>query len=164
MLSHSSRCVLIAEHCNLLNLFIYFKTKKNKWKLVSQALWFHLHALAVSVKFRLDRLKISNPLPFLLQHFLVSNQAESVCNLLLSWVITFIVLYKMATLRRSSAKLKGLGTGHGDLILAISQWKELKSATKSLLAAQEATSNDLLKWSSKEVISWYVPDISLVYK
>ena len=50
--------------------------------------------------------------------------------------------------------MKGLGTGHGDLILAISQWKELKSATKSLLAAQEATSNDLLKWSSKEVITW----------
>ena len=66
---------------------------------------------------------------------------------------SFIFLYKMATLRRSSAKLKGLGTGHGDLILAISQWKELKSVTKSLLAAQEATSNDLLKWSSKEVIT-----------
>merc|ERR1711874_307255 len=27
---------------------------------------------------------------------------------------------------------------------------KLRSATKSLLAAQEATSNDLLKWSSKE--------------
>ena len=160
-----SRCVLNAEHSNLLNLFIYFKTKKSKWrKLLSQTLWFHLHALAVSVKFRLDSLKISNPLPFLLQHFLVSNQAESVCNLLLSWVITFIFLYKMATLRRSSAKLKGLGTGHGDLILAISQWKELKSATKSLLAAQEATSNDLLKWSSKEVSNHLVLTISLVYK
>lgn len=56
----------------------------------------------------------------------------------------------MATLRRSSAKLRSLGSGHGDLILAISQWKELRSATKALLAAQEATSNDLLKWSSKE--------------
>ena len=57
----------------------------------------------------------------------------------------------MATLRRSSAKLRSLGSGHADLILAISQWKELRSATKSLMAAQESTSNDLLKWSSKEV-------------
>lgn len=56
----------------------------------------------------------------------------------------------MATLRRSSAKLRSLGSGHADLILAISQWKELRSATKSLMAAQESTSNDLLKWSSKE--------------
>ena len=58
----------------------------------------------------------------------------------------------MATLRRSSAKLRSLGSGHADLILAISQWKELRSATKSLMAAQESTSNDLLKWSSKEVL------------
>jgi len=56
----------------------------------------------------------------------------------------------MATLRRSSAKLRSLGSGHGDLILTISQWKELRSATKSLMAAQESTANDLLKWSSKE--------------
>ena len=54
------------------------------------------------------------------------------------------------TLRRSSAKLRGLGTPHGDLILVISQWKELRSASKALLAAQESTANDLMKWISKE--------------
>ena len=66
----------------------------------------------------------------------------------------------MATLRRSSAKLRSLGSGHADLILAISQWKELRSATKSLMAAQESTSNDLLKWSSKEVCSTYLTHYS----
>ena len=87
--------------------------------------------------------------PTILWHTSVFNQAESVCYLL-SWV------NKMATLRRSSAKLRSLGSGHADLILAISQWKELRSATKSLMAAQESTSNDLLKWSSKEVCSTYL--------
>ena len=73
------------------------------------------------------------------------------------WFVTLWVnKTKMATLRRSSAKLRSLGSGHGDLILTISQWKELRSATKSLMAAQESTANDLLKWSSKEVHTCYI--------
>ena len=69
----------------------------------------------------------------------------------------------MATLRRSSAKLRSLGSGHADLILAISQWKELRSATKSLMAAQESTSNDLLKWSSKEVHTFAVLKQDMIF-
>ncbi len=56
----------------------------------------------------------------------------------------------MATLRRSSAKLRSLGSGHSDLIVAISQLKELRSATKAMVTAQESWFNDLAKWSSKE--------------
>lgn len=43
-----------------------------------------------------------------------------------------------------------LGSGHTELIVAISQWKELRSVTKALVIAQENTANDMLKWSSKE--------------
>ena len=56
----------------------------------------------------------------------------------------------MASLRRSSAKLLSLGSGHSELMVAISQWKELRSVTKEMLSAHEATTNDLLKWSNKE--------------
>lgn len=43
-----------------------------------------------------------------------------------------------------------LGSGHGDLIMTISQIKELRSATKALIAAEEATLDDLVRWSAKE--------------
>ena len=56
----------------------------------------------------------------------------------------------MASLRRSSAKLLSIGSSHSELIVAISQWKELRSVAKEMLSAQEATANDLLKWSNKE--------------
>jgi hypothetical protein len=56
----------------------------------------------------------------------------------------------MASLRRSSAKLRSLGSGHGELKLAVSQLRELRSATKAVAVAQEAAADDLTKWSSKE--------------
>ncbi len=56
----------------------------------------------------------------------------------------------MASLRRSSAKLRSLGSERPDLKLALSQLRELRSAQKALATAQENAANDLVKWSSKE--------------
>ena len=42
------------------------------------------------------------------------------------------------------------GSGHGELMMTISQMKELRSATKTLIAAEEATLDDLVRWSVKE--------------
>ena len=56
----------------------------------------------------------------------------------------------MATFRRSAARLSGLSSGHTELFVTISQLKELRTATKAQIAAQESAMNDLFKWSTKE--------------
>ena len=44
----------------------------------------------------------------------------------------------------------GLSSGHSELFVAISQLKELRTATKAQIAAQESAIDDLFKWSTKE--------------
>lgn len=56
----------------------------------------------------------------------------------------------MASLRRSSAKLRSLGSGHGELQVTIAQLTELRYATKNVAIAQEGAANDLVKWAQRE--------------
>ena len=56
----------------------------------------------------------------------------------------------MATFRRRGAKLLSIGDGHGNLVMAISQFKELRNATKSVISAQNDTIEDLIKWSAQD--------------
>ena len=44
----------------------------------------------------------------------------------------------------------GLSSGHSELFVAISQLKELRTATKAQIASQESAIDDLFKWSTKE--------------
>ena len=44
----------------------------------------------------------------------------------------------------------GLSSGHSELFVAISQLKELRTATKAQIASQESAIYDLFKWSTKE--------------
>ena len=56
----------------------------------------------------------------------------------------------MATFRRHGAKLLSIGDGHGNLVMAISQFKELRNATKAVISAQNDTIEDLIKWSAQD--------------
>lgn len=56
----------------------------------------------------------------------------------------------MASIRRSGAKLFSLGSGHGNLVMTISQLKELRNATKSVISVQNDTIFDMLKWGNQE--------------
>merc|ERR1711879_918648 len=56
----------------------------------------------------------------------------------------------MGSFRRSGARLMGLSSGHTELLVAITQLKELRTATKAQITAQESAIDDLFKWSSKE--------------
>ena len=56
----------------------------------------------------------------------------------------------MATFRRHGAKLLSIGDGHGNLVMAISQFKELRNATKAVISAQNDTIDDLIKWSAHD--------------
>ncbi|XP_046406585.1 uncharacterized protein LOC124171458 [Ischnura elegans] len=51
------------------------------------------------------------------------------------------------TLRRSSVRLKALGSGHSDLNMVISQLKDVRSSAKAFMMAQNTAMQDLLKWS-----------------
>ena len=48
----------------------------------------------------------------------------------------------MATFRRHGAKLLSIGDGHGNLVMVISQFKELRNATKAVISAQTDTIED----------------------
>ncbi|XP_071438716.1 uncharacterized protein [Hetaerina americana] len=52
------------------------------------------------------------------------------------------------TLRRSSVRLKAIGSGHTDLNMVISQLKDVRSSAKAFMMAQNTAVQDLLKWSS----------------
>ena len=56
----------------------------------------------------------------------------------------------MATFRRHGAKLLSIGDGHGNLVMAISQFKELRNATKAVISAQNDTIEDLIKWTAQD--------------
>ena len=56
----------------------------------------------------------------------------------------------MATFRRHGAKLLSIGDGHRNLVMAISQFKELRNATKAVISAQNDTIDDLIKWSAQD--------------
>ena len=43
-----------------------------------------------------------------------------------------------------------LGSSHRELMIAISSQKELRSAVNKMMSAQEDSTMDILKWSSKE--------------
>lgn len=43
-----------------------------------------------------------------------------------------------------------LGSSHRELMIAISSQKELRSAVNKMMSAQESSTNDMLKWSTKE--------------
>ena len=51
-----------------------------------------------------------------------------------------------------------LGDDHGNLVMTISQLKELKNATKSVISAQNNTIEDLTKWSAEENNNRSIPD------
>lgn len=55
-----------------------------------------------------------------------------------------------SALRRSSVKLKSLGSGHGDLQMIISQLRDAKAASKTFAAAQEAAMQDMVKWAMRD--------------
>ncbi|XP_041367266.1 uncharacterized protein LOC121381916 [Gigantopelta aegis] len=52
--------------------------------------------------------------------------------------------------RRSSVKLLSLGGCHGDLNVLISEVKDMRNTAKAFLNAQNAASQDFLKWASNE--------------
>ena len=56
----------------------------------------------------------------------------------------------MASIRRSGARLFSLGSGHGNLVMTISQFRELRTATKSVISVQNDTMDDMLKWGNQE--------------
>ena len=51
-----------------------------------------------------------------------------------------------------------LGDDHGNLVMTISQLKELKNATKSVISAQNKTIEDLTKWSTEQNNNRSIPD------
>lgn len=51
------------------------------------------------------------------------------------------------TLRRSSVRLKAIGTGHSDLSMVISELKDVRSTAKAFMNAQNTAMQDMLKWS-----------------
>ncbi|KAK3932624.1 Staphylocoagulase [Frankliniella fusca] len=50
-------------------------------------------------------------------------------------------------LRRSSVRIRSIGSGHGELNLAISELKEMRVAAKAFLTAQLSASSELLQWA-----------------
>lgn len=50
-------------------------------------------------------------------------------------------------LRRSSVRLKSIGTGHGELNLVISELKDMRTTAKAFLNAQHTASMELLQWA-----------------
>lgn len=53
-------------------------------------------------------------------------------------------------LRRSSIRLKSIGSGHSDLNMIVSDLKDVRSTAKAFMEAQDTAWRDLIKWSSKE--------------
>ena len=52
--------------------------------------------------------------------------------------------------RRSSAKLLSLGGGHSDLHVLLSEVKDMRNTAKTFMNAQNAVSQDFLKWAVNE--------------
>lgn len=50
-------------------------------------------------------------------------------------------------LRRSSVRLRSMGSGHSELNLAISELKEVRNTAKAFMSAQLSASNELLQWA-----------------
>lgn len=50
-------------------------------------------------------------------------------------------------LRRSSVRLRSIGSGHGELNLVISELKEMRTTAKAFISAQHAASMELLQWA-----------------
>ena len=55
-----------------------------------------------------------------------------------------------SALRRSSVKLMSFGSGHGDLQMIISQLRDVKAASRTFAAAQEAAMQDMFKWAMRD--------------
>jgi hypothetical protein len=55
-----------------------------------------------------------------------------------------------SALRRSSVKLLSLGSGHSDLQMVISQLRDVKAAARTFASTQNATMQDMVKWSLKD--------------
>ena len=53
-------------------------------------------------------------------------------------------------LRRSGVRLKSFGSSHSDLQMIIGQLKEVRSTVKAFSSAQDAATQDMMKWSLKE--------------
>ncbi|XP_026282977.1 uncharacterized protein LOC113209573 [Frankliniella occidentalis] len=50
-------------------------------------------------------------------------------------------------LRRSSVRIRSIGSGHGELNLVISELKDMRVAAKAFLNAQQTASSELLQWA-----------------